>query len=291
MGLGLRIERHLGIGLVAAALVGACANGTAEVDPTGDGTVVLDGGTKKDAAPATGRDAGQWTGPDAGNNTDPDTGAVEQDSATPNDPDTGVGTPDTGVGTPDTGVGTPDAGPTTCSPITPSYTPTWHADKGLKGDCSTSQINSFWTACMATTSTQTTCDNYANGLFTGFCFDCIVSNAADAKWGPAVSMGQFTELNVGGCYALTGGSTACAQSWQYLSECEHAACDGACGSTEDAYFSCSSATSAAGGACATHATNSTTACATAPAAAKAACALKSTFEASFKSIAGAFCAP
>lgn len=295
----------IGTALAVGTSLGACATGVDETagptEITNDvdsapGTTIPEGpGDASPAVPTTppGTDAG---GSDTGSTGSLDASAPVPDSAPPVDaaPPQDASVPP--VTTPDSGpVAPPDSGPPTgptCSPVAPtSFTPAWHAQKGAKGDCYTSEIDGFWTACLDTAATQTTCSNFANGFSTGICYACLVSASTESTWGAIVTYTGFSDVNVGGCYALAGASSACSHAVQYAAECDVAYCGKTCGKTDADYASCSAAANGAGGACATYASDASTKCTGVSAAVKASCDQTSNQQASFKSLAAVFCGP
>jgi hypothetical protein len=296
--------RALGAALAAGALLAACANGV-ETDTAFGVDTVVDAG-RRDSGPGTGEvagdtgvapppdagNSGHTTGPlggggDAGGTADAGT-ATSTDSGPPPVVDSGPPPVADSGPTPVVDSG-PPPGPT-CAPKAPaSFSALWHPKKGVSGDCIGTEIADFYAACMDTGATQAKCSAYANGLSSSYCYDCIVSAPTETTWGALINYTTATELNVGGCYAIEGASSACSHAVPYKAECEEAYCGTTCGKTDADYTACIAVADGAGGGCATYATSVTTSCAGLAASIKAACDPTTDFKASFTSVANVFC--
>lgn len=144
-------------------------------------------------------------------------------------------------------------------------------------------MTNFYTDCL----TNGSC--VATDVSTAACFQCLYSVPTDTKWGVIVDYGNNVDaLNVGGCYALIGGTPACAAAEQEQVECEVAACVGSCtsgaGTTEDTCI-----TSADSGECATYVSAATTACTTTVTGSASCGASVTTFEDYYTAMAATFC--
>jgi hypothetical protein len=148
-------------------------------------------------------------------------------------PDTSV--PDTSV--PDTGTdsGPKDAGK--CTPVLTGFTPVNHSATRAAGSCTASQIQGFYDACLGTASTAATCTTWRSA--NPSCDVCLTGDLdpAGAAWGPLVQFTVTVDNNQGGCLALDQPTkSTCAHDLQYRTECEHAACDVACGNASSADY-------------------------------------------------------
>ena len=299
------LPRAVVAALAAGVLLAACANGVDSETGFVDAPVVDAG--RRDSAPGTSGEtgdtgaalpadsgsSGHTTGPlgggDAGGTPDSGT-AASTDSGPSPVVDSGP-SPVVDSGPPPVVDSGPPPGPT-CAPKAPAtFSAQWHARKGVAGDCIGTEIADFYAACMDTGATQAKCSSYANGLSSSYCYDCIVSAPTETTWGALVDYTSATELNVGGCYAIKGASSACSHAVQYKAECEEAYCGTTCGKTDADYTACIAVADGAGGGCATYATSVATSCAGLAASIKAACDPTSDFKASFTSVATVFCGP
>ncbi len=113
-------------------------------------------------------------------------------------------------------------------------------------------------------------------------------STSSAPWGVVIDYGDEYQLNVGGCYALTGAPLSCAISEQEKDECEIAACGGSCSTaTDDALAACTS--SADTGVCASYTNGVNANCTTAITGAASCGGTSTTFEAMFDAVAATFC--
>jgi hypothetical protein len=114
------------------------------------------------------------------------------------------------------------------------------------GACTTAQLTSFDTACVATAATQATCSTWEQANTT--CSACIVTNQTAAAWGPLVCTSAGCSINVPGCLDLAlgqvstenGTNGSCGDLLNANYECQDYACD-ACnvaadGGTDPASF-------------------------------------------------------
>ena len=113
--------------------------------------------------------------------------------------------------------------------------------------CSSSQVQAFYDACLGTNVPNATCSSWQSANAT-----CDASLEGDesssgTNWGPLVywATDSIININLGGCVILDGESSTCGKDLQYLSECEHAACDQSCAhSTFTDFESCQTAADA-----------------------------------------------
>jgi hypothetical protein len=146
---------------------------------------------------------------------------------------------------------------TTCMPeplgsCVPSYVPPHQA----KGACTAADVMTFYNNCITG---GVSCDG--SGLSSAACFNCLASQSTSSSWGAVVfyDNNALLAVNVGGCYALLGASAACATATEEQSECEIAACGGACYSSTSAQWDACIA-AADMGECATYVTASNANC-------------------------------
>ncbi|MGO9711094.1 MAG: hypothetical protein ACLQBL_19695 [Polyangiaceae bacterium] len=254
--------------------------------------------TGEDAAPGEDGSESDSTAPgqdsstaDAGH----DSGTTETDSGTTtNDseaPDSGTTATDSGT---DSGTSTVDAAldDAGCTPSTPTFTPTYFPPATTSGPCSASQAQAFYNDCLV--GSTSACNTWiaANAS----CNTCLQGNTSPAgpDWGPftewpLASSETVVELDIGGCLVANGRSKNCAEAFDYLTECEHAACDTTCsGHTFSNYQTC--ATAADNDQCATYYNDvyvDTSPCSNSLF--STTCLSWTTFEAGFLAIAGVMC--
>jgi hypothetical protein len=120
----------------------------------------------------------------------------------------------------------------TCKPadVSTFHADPYHAARPQPNTCTTDQINRFYTACLAPSST--TCGTFIApdaGTLDQLCAACIISRPSDPTYGPIIDHGTWQELNVAGCLEMTD-STAltCAKAYQQEKECEDQACKDNC---------------------------------------------------------------
>lgn len=133
------------------------------------------------------------------------------------------------------------------SPMAKPFGP--HANK-----CSSAQLTSFDTACLATSATQATCSTWEKDTNNAGCLACAVTGDTDANWGPLVCTSTSCSLNVPGCLDLALGQTgqengtngSCGDLLNASYECQEYAC-GACnvaadgGSDPNSFTTCDNA--------------------------------------------------
>ncbi len=134
--------------------------------------------------------------------------------------------------------------------------------KGAKAPqdvCSSTQIDDFYTNCLDTAATTTTCNNWLKTAANQTCSNCLNSKQTDATWSALVSKTGLVSVNIEGCIALvTGGNPPttgdCAYKYQAASDCEGAACDAVCPVTDQPSFQLyeQCAQAAAAGGCKTY---------------------------------------
>jgi hypothetical protein len=191
----------------------------------------------------------------------PDTNVPDTNVPDTSVPDTGIKDtgPDTNV--PDTGV---DAG---CTPTTGGLSTSYHPPASHVAWCLASDAQNYYDACFGASATNATCNNWVNA--NTLCAACIRGDVkpAGTNWGPEIDwpLGSneiVAEVNVAGCIALGQGKNNCSVQLEYLSECEHAACDGPCGSVGfDGYEACATEADNNGAICKPYASGVNSACA------------------------------
>lgn len=156
--------------------------------------------------------------------------AAKQESEfadTPNPPD--AGPPPPGSFASDDAGADAEVGPVSCDPaIPPSFTPSWSAPVNVS-DCSSAQIDDYWTSCLEDPST-TEGD--------GACAAWKASNAACAACAePPGATGpiqwhqdrMYYTLNVAACIALRqgeGGEGSCGEAYNAAVQCARVSCEG-----------------------------------------------------------------
>jgi hypothetical protein len=237
--------------------------------------------------------------------------------------DGGGGGSDTGTGgNPDAKTGTdaksdrvvtnPDA-PVTgqCSPqaVTNPTQPTPAYKPYLKtAACNNTQISTFFTQCVDTAATQTTCQSFLSDTNNTACNACLITPANQANWGPIVQVGTGDfPFNIAGCFGIVlnegSSTTGCgAARWEF-DRCLKASCPienccadpNNCTTAEDtAYSDCRSASYAAGAPCEAAVNDLNTKCAALDTDANAAllntaCPIQGTLQAFTVAITTSFC--
>lgn len=121
-----------------------------------------------------------------------------------------------------------------------SFTPTWKPPIASKsGACSTTQISSFFDACLGPSSNSAGCGAYIQA--NSSCAACLQSNDTDPKYGPVIwhSNGLYYTTNIAGCIAdeqADAGADGCGAAYQAVVQCKETACN-ACLSATDPNFS------------------------------------------------------
>jgi hypothetical protein len=108
------------------------------------------------------------------------------------------------------------------------FSPTWVPALGAHlNKCTPTQVSSFYTACLDTTSTATTCNAWTQSAANTTCFGCLYTDSTAASYGALVAYSQALIVNQAGCIALAEPCNAqCAQAISAVTACE----DDACGS-------------------------------------------------------------
>jgi hypothetical protein len=126
----------------------------------------------------------------------------------------------------------------TCGPASPAgWSPQWIPPTGAaQGQCEAQDLVDLYAACLGTDATDDTCSSYQSS--SPGCASCVLSASTDGSWGPIVVFSDTTIVNQSGCLALVDpAATACAESAQAQTECEHAVCDASCPVSDPASFS------------------------------------------------------
>jgi hypothetical protein len=118
----------------------------------------------------------------------------------------------------------------TCSPgnVT-GLQPAWKPPKGPpSGQCTTTQMTSYFSQCQSASSTVATCTSWRTANAT--CGACLESRENDAKYGAVIYLTNgVTQINVPGCIALLEPcNLTCAEEYQAALTCESAACEPTC---------------------------------------------------------------
>jgi hypothetical protein len=174
----------------------------------------------------------------------------------------------------------------------PVYVPATGANQGK---CTTTQIQSFYEQCLASTATQASCALLVGAMAAPLdkaCAACIISRETDAKYGVIVEHKGFVSVNLAGCMEIADPTNglACARAYQAADSCGRAACVANCPVIDQAslmiYQACVTQVEQHG--CAS--LNAKAACAADEAAGgAAACFLGSTFQDLYFAVAPIFC--
>jgi hypothetical protein len=193
-----------------------------------------------------------------------------------------------------------DAASLACPPqTTTAFTPPLYVPAGLdKGECTSAQMQSFYTACLSSTATDATCGAGFGASAPAAdvaCGACLLTPESSTSWGPVVSYSVGTvSLNVAGCMEILGSTSglACAKAYEAANACESYACENC---------SVSSATSnqdhqacvlaAADGSCTMYETAATCGDVEADSGATTTCFQGTDFGSRFAAIAPIFCGP
>jgi hypothetical protein len=193
-----------------------------------------------------------------------------------------------------------DAASLVCPPqSTATFMSPLYVPAGLdKGECTSTQIEAFYTACLSPTSTDTTCGasfGAAAPAADVSCGACLLTPESATSWGPVVSYSVGTvSLNVAGCMEIAGAAAgiACAKAYEAADACESYGCEGcsvdSAQSNQD-HQACVLAAAASG--CATYESAASCGVAEADGGATAACFAGSDFGSRFAAIAPLFCGP
>jgi hypothetical protein len=146
-------------------------------------------------------------------------------------------TPDAGHAEAEAGLPPPtDAGDAgdSCSPRSvATFKPAYSLPIGpYAGACTLQQLSDMVSDCFAPSATKPACDEWVNATENMTCLDCWEGPETSSVWTPIIyanNGGQEVLIDVGGCIALADPSQlACAQSIEYVMQCEIAACLRAC---------------------------------------------------------------
>jgi hypothetical protein len=153
--------------------------------------------------------------------------------------------------------GTGSVGPT-CSPqplsCVPSYVPSIYAP----GACTPADAIFYYDHCLGA------CDDvhmdweacqYCLANLGSECFHCLSNQQTGSPWGVVIyyAPSSFFSLNIAGCFAAIGASTACVTAQEEFSECTEAACAATCQSQPDASVGSACLSAAEQGECSTYA--------------------------------------
>jgi len=125
-----------------------------------------------------------------------------------------------------------DAASLVCPPqSTSAFTPPLYVPAGVdKGACTSAQIDAFFDACLASSSTDATCSAGFGASAPAAdiaCGACLLTPQTTTSWGPVVSYSVGTvSLNVAGCMEILGSANglACARAYEAANACESYAC-------------------------------------------------------------------
>jgi hypothetical protein len=137
----------------------------------------------------------------------------------------------------------------TCSPgSVAGFSPSWIPPGHHAGACTSAQLDMYFAACLGPSSTTAGCNDFKDSAAT--CVSCLEPSGGTTS-GPIVKHGMITEQNVGGCVAVAEPShEACAKQINAQQECELAACEANCISSDPAsfgnYIQCAKAADQAG---------------------------------------------
>jgi hypothetical protein len=108
-------------------------------------------------------------------------------------------------------------------------------------------VTNFYNACFA--GSATACSTWQGSGSNSSCNTCLTgsSSPTGTNWGPLVyySVSGIDELDLGGCLYYDPDATgsisnqlSCSDDLEYLMECEHAACDVSCSTSQNGYGAC-----------------------------------------------------
>jgi hypothetical protein len=131
---------------------------------------------------------------------------------------------------PSGGASCPQGTSPTCWPQDETlFSPTWVPPLGAHlNKCTPAQVSGFYTACLDTISTTTTCNAWTQSAANTTCFGCLYTGSTATSYGALIGYSQALVINTAGCIALAEPcNTPCAQAISAMYACE----DDACGST------------------------------------------------------------
>jgi hypothetical protein len=142
-----------------------------------------------------------------------------------------------------------------------SFTPAYNLPVGpYTGACSPPQLEKAVSLCFGSMAQSgKNCDGWVNDTDNSGCVACALGPLTASTWSPILYADDGAELflNVGGCVALADPSQlTCAEAFEYVTECEIAACQAACPiptSTNRTLQSCVQAADGDAGVCASYA--------------------------------------
>lgn len=120
-----------------------------------------------------------------------------------------------------------DAGPQLCPTVDPiaSTDLAYKEPTAVRQDCSVDDYNALLDYLNKNdNATVSQVKTFLKGRG-GKCYDCVVTDASAATWGPLPTQaGQLVTINVGSCFTLVSGNPALGKDIQNLFDCESLAC-------------------------------------------------------------------
>jgi hypothetical protein len=102
--------------------------------------------------------------------------------------------------------------------------------------CSAAQVTGYYNACLGTTATSTTCQNFTNTAGNATCEACLITPDTASAYGALIAIGGVDYANISGCVAILTGDTTnagCGAKLQAVTDCETAACQANCPTVTD----------------------------------------------------------
>jgi hypothetical protein len=127
-----------------------------------------------------------------------------------------------------------DASSLKCEPGSISgFKPTYRTPVGPYAEaCTVAQVTDAVSSCFGPSSSVSACNAWVDASVNLGCLNCWSGSVTSPIWTPiiyATHGGQEVEIDIGGCVALADPSAlSCAQSIEYIRQCELAACLPSC---------------------------------------------------------------
>jgi hypothetical protein len=134
------------------------------------------------------------------------------------------------MGVPSTGGAACTASGTTCYPrAETSFAATWVPPQPRSSVCTDDQIQTFYSACLGSTESDSACGSFTGNSVNTACLGCLKTASTASAYGVLIQFpGNVVELNVAGCVALAEPcNLPCAKTWLASIECREAACTSA----------------------------------------------------------------
>jgi hypothetical protein len=115
-----------------------------------------------------------------------------------------------------------------CSPgAVQTFQPTAYIPAVPRDACSGIDLDEFYAVCLGPSRDAGKCAYFQT--WHRDCYDCLLTPAGSASYGPVIRYSGFVEANIAGCIELAShGALSCAESVQALQQCDLAACQANC---------------------------------------------------------------